>query len=68
MYLRQEIREAQEKLERSKQATALLTFLRRIEKEAVRTTLDPSEVKPYVEASERLRVAFRDVVEPGWRK
>jgi hypothetical protein len=68
LYLRQEIREAQEKLERSKQATALLTFLRRIEKEAVRTTLDPSEVKPYVEASERLRVAFRDVVEPGWRK
>ena len=50
------------------QATALLTFLRRIEKEAVRTTLDPSEVKPYVEASERLRVALRDVVEPGWRK
>jgi hypothetical protein len=50
------------------QATALLTFLRRIEKEAERTTLDPSEVKLYVEASERLRVALRDVVEPSWRK
>ena len=50
------------------QATALLTFLWRIGNEAVRTTLDASEVKPCVEATGRLRVALRDVVEPGWRK
>jgi len=50
------------------QATAMLTFLRRIGNEAARTTLDPSEVKPCVEATGRLRVALRDVVEAGWRK
>lgn len=51
------------------QAAALLKFLRRVGPKEVAQLLDrPDEWEPFNTASERLRLALRDVVEPGWRK
>ena len=47
------------------QAAALLKFLRRVRFDAVAKALDSAEeAKAFTEASERLRVALRQVVEP----
>jgi hypothetical protein len=47
------------------QAAALLKFLRRVRFDALVKTLDGAEeAKAFTEASERLRVALRRVIEP----
>jgi hypothetical protein len=49
------------------QAAALLKFLRLHSPLGVKDLLDPSEVEQFSQASEQVRMALRDVVEPGWR-
>ena len=48
------------------EATALLTVLRRIGPSEVAMLHEGVEWPTYDKASEKLRVALRDVIEPGW--
>jgi len=48
------------------EATALLTVLRRIGPSEVAMLHEGVEWPVYDKASEKLRVALRDVIEPGW--
>ena len=48
------------------EATTLLRFLRRIGPSEVAMLHEGLEWPTYDKASEKLRVALRDVIEPGW--
>ena len=51
------------------EASALLRFLRRISRDEVKEVLDfDYQEREFDAASERLRVALRDKLEPGWRE
>ena len=48
------------------EATALLTVLRRIGPSEIAMLHEGVEWPTYDKASEKLRVALRDMIEPGW--